>query len=74
MPIEELLAKGSATDERAAARFVAAGDEAAVGGVFPDGEPRARRAPSVHDVGVRSRVGAEPFEEVEDQGFDGHGG
>ena len=73
MFLQVLLAKGRAADQGPEAPIVGAGDEAAVGGVFPNGEPRAGRAPGVHDFGVRSRFGAEPFEEVEDQAFDDFG-
>jgi hypothetical protein len=69
--VEKLLAEGGAADEGAAGFLVTAFDEAAVVGVFPDREPRTRRPPGVHHFGVGSRFGAEPFEEVEDQGFDG---
>jgi hypothetical protein len=42
-------------------------DEAAVDCLFPNREPRARRAPGVHDLGVGSRLGCHPFDKVKDQ-------
>src|SRR5262249_31337060 len=45
-------------------------DETTVVGVLPHGKARARAAPGVHDFGVRSRLGTDPFEKVEYQGVD----
>jgi hypothetical protein len=42
-------------------------DEPAVDRVFPNGEARARRSPSLHDLCVGPCVGPEPFQKVEDE-------
>src|SRR5947209_19241915 len=45
-------------------------EEAALVSVFPDREPGTGRAPGVHDLAVRPGFGTDPFEQIEDQGFD----
>jgi len=42
-------------------------DEASLVGLFPDGQTRTRRAPSVEDFGIRARMWTDPFKEVQDQ-------
>src|SRR5678816_942037 len=46
-------------------------DEAALVGLFPHGKARTRGAPGVKDLGVRSRFGTQPFEQIENQILDG---
>jgi hypothetical protein len=42
-------------------------EEATLIGFLPHWESRARGAPGFDDLGVRSRVGTNPFQQVEDQ-------
>src|SRR5947209_4662526 len=58
-------------DDGAPCGACAPGDEAALGRVLPHGQARAGRAPRVEHLGVRTRLGTDPFEEVEDEAFDG---
>jgi hypothetical protein len=48
-------------------------DEASIVGVLPHGKARTRRPPRLEHLGVGAGVGADPLEEVEDQGVDGLG-
>jgi hypothetical protein len=48
-------------------------DEASVVGVFPHWQTRTRGVPRLKYLGVRAGLGAQPLEEVEDQGLDGVG-
>src|SRR5262245_54327742 len=56
-------------------RLTVALDEAGVGRVLPDREPRAGGAPGVERLGVGSLARADPLEQVERQAVDrvGHG-
>lgn len=47
--------------------------ETALVGVLPDGQARARGPPRVDDFRVGSRLGADPFQEIENEGIDGVG-
>jgi len=42
-------------------------DEAALIGFFPNRKSGTGRAPSVNDLSIRPRFGADPFEKIEDQ-------
>src|SRR5260221_6339070 len=47
------------------------GNEPSRIGVFPDGKTRARGAPSLNDLTIRSRVWANPLQQVKYQSIDG---
>lgn len=55
-------------DQRSFTLAPPAPDQALFGCVFPDRQPRAARAPSVHYVGIGLRAFCQPLQKIEDQG------
>ena len=57
--------------EGANAHSMLLGNEPSRIGVFPDGKPRARGAPGLNDLTIRSRAWANPLQQVKYQSIDG---
>src|SRR5687767_10458083 len=57
-------------DDGSCAGPMAALDEAAFDRLLPDREPGAGRAPRLHHLSVRPRIGADPFQKVENEGVE----
>ena len=70
MPLEVISASNGHRYEPTVSDLMPTSHETTVVGVFPYRQTRTRGAPGVEHLGVRAGVGAYPFKEVEDQGFD----
>lgn len=73
MPFEKLPPEWRHGDDGSAPLLISTLHEAALIGILPDGKARARRPPRVDDFGVGSRLRADPFQKIENQGVDGVG-
>jgi hypothetical protein len=67
MLAQKLASLRSQPDHDLASRRVFARGKTAIHRVFPHRQPRARGAPGVDHVGIRARLAADPFEEIEDE-------
>jgi hypothetical protein len=69
MPSEMLTPKDGHGDGLSNAIFMMPLYEATLGSVFPNRKTRAGRSPCVHHFRIRPRSDANPFEQIEYQGF-----
>ena len=67
VPSEMLDSGGRDRNERIALRTSAAADQAEFVGLFPHGQARARGSPCFDRLTVRSGIGTDPLQEVQDQ-------
>jgi hypothetical protein len=69
MPGEMRAPNGGHRDEHSQALLVMTRYESTLIGVLPDWKTGAGSPPCVHYLGIRSRFGSDPFEQIEYQGF-----
>jgi len=64
-----LAPKGGHIDEHSEALLVMTPYEATLIGVLPDWKTGAGGSPCIHHLRIRPRLGSDPFEQIEYQGF-----
>jgi hypothetical protein len=64
---QEISSQRREANEGAASLIVKSLDEAVIIGIFPNGQPRTRRAPGIHDFRIGLGLRADPVEQIEDQ-------
>ena len=70
-PPEVLDPGGGDGDKRVALRTATTADQTQLVGLFPHGQPRARRPPRLDRLTVRTRTWTDPLQEVQDQAVNG---
>jgi hypothetical protein len=73
MLFQKRRAQGCEGDQYPFAVLIVTLDETAFIGFLPDRKVGTRGTPDLHDLGISPRTRTDPFEEVQDQGFDGVG-